>query len=87
MQAIDAEYDGYEKLLSELRSITDENGNVKAGYEDRARVIAEQLNQELGTEITVADGKIEKYQEVAAAIDEVIQKKKQKPSLHPCRKI
>lgn len=76
VQAIDAEYDGYEKLLSELRSITDENGNVKARYEDRARVIAEQLNQELGTEITVADGKIEKYQEVAAAIDEVIQKKK-----------
>ena len=76
VQAIDMEYDGYEKLLTELRSITDENGNVKAGYEDRARVIAEQLNQELGTEISVADGKIEKYQEVAAAIEDVIEKKK-----------
>lgn len=76
VQAIDMEYDGYRSLLSELQSITDENGRVKAGYEERARVITGELSDALGTEIALTDGVIQNYQETVAALDEVIAKKK-----------
>ncbi len=76
VQAIDLEYDGYRSLLSELQSITDENGRVKAGYEERARVITGELSDALGTEIALTDGVIQNYQETVAALDEVIAKKK-----------
>ena len=74
--AIDMEYAGYQSLLSELQSITDENGRVKAGYEERARVITGELSDALGTEIALTDGVIQNYQETVAALDEVIAKKK-----------
>lgn len=76
VQSIDMEYDGYQKLLSELRAITDENGNVKAGYEERASYIAGELSDALGTEIEMTDGVIQNYQETVGALDEVIAKKK-----------
>lgn len=76
VQAIDMEYDGYRSLLSELQSIMDENGRVKAGYEERARVITGELSDALGTEIALTDGVIQNYQETVAALDEVIAKKK-----------
>lgn len=74
--SIDREYTGYQSLTTELRSITDENGKVKAGYEERAKVITGQLSQALGIEIDMIDGQIQKYGEVMGAIDQVIAKKK-----------
>ena len=83
VQSIDMEYDGYQSLLSELQSITDENGKVKAGYEERAKVIAGELSDALGMEISYIEGEIrmnnesvESMGEVCNAIDEVIAKKK-----------
>lgn len=76
VQSIDREYDGYESLVSELQSITDANGNVKAGYEDRAKVITGLLSSALGIEIGLLDGQIQKYGEVVEKIKEVIVQKK-----------
>lgn len=73
--SIDKEYSGYENLLGELQSITDANGNVKAGYEERAKVITGMLSEALGIEIELLDGQIQKYGEVVKAIEEVILKK------------
>lgn len=74
--SIDREYSGYESLLSELQSITDANGQVTEGYEDRARVITGQLSDALGTEISMQDGVIQKYDETIGAIKELIVQKK-----------
>ena len=74
--AIDLQYDSEKKLLEELKGIVDENGNVKSGYEDRARVITDELAEAFGIEIEYQDGVIKKYDEVMKKIDEVIQKKK-----------
>ena len=74
--SIDREFDGYERLKGELASITDENGKVKAGYEERAQVITNQLGTALGIEIEYQDGVIQKYDEIMGKIDEVIVKKK-----------
>lgn len=76
VQSIDREYDNYSALVSELQSITDENGRVKAGYEERARVITGELADALGTEISLTDGIIQNYQETIDKIKEVIVQKK-----------
>jgi len=76
VQAIDREYDGYSALLTELQSITDSNGRVKEGYEDRAKVITGQLADAMGVEIEMIDGVIQKYDETVEAIQNVITQKK-----------
>lgn len=73
---VDLQYRAEEALIDELESIVDANGKVKVGYEDRAKVITDQLAQAFGIEIKMQDGVIQKYGEVMASIDQVIQKKK-----------
>lgn len=70
------EIDTYKKLADELKQITDENGNVKQGYEDRAQTILGILNQALGTEYSMTGNVIDKYQELKTNIDNVIASKK-----------
>ena len=65
-----------ESLKKELSEITDENGKVKAGYEDRAKVILNELNNALGTEYKLNENIIDSYQNVQSEIDNLIKKKK-----------
>ena len=65
-----------EALWERLQKITDENGNIKKGYEDQATVITTQLNEALGTTLLVVGDQIKGYQQVAAEIDNIIQKKR-----------
>lgn len=66
----------YQNLWNELKNITDENGKVNAGYEQRAQFIVTTLNEALGTEITMTDGIIQNYNDLNTAIDEHIKKMK-----------
>lgn len=65
----------HKDLVQELKNITDENGRVKQGYEDRAKAIVETLNNAYGTEIKIIDGVIGKIDEQLSKIDEMIYKK------------
>ena len=65
-----------QKLADELRKITDENGKVKQGYEDRAQIIINQLNSALGTEYKLNGNLIGQYQELKNNIDNLIASKK-----------
>ena len=56
MSGIQQEYAHYDALAQELKGITDENGKIKKGYEDRAAVIAGILSDALGIEISITDG-------------------------------
>lgn len=71
-----AEADNIEKLSGELRTLVDENGKVKKGYEDRVSVILNELNKAFGIETKMTDGVIDKYKELESKIDELILKKK-----------
>ena len=71
-----AEIETTQKLADELRKITDENGKVKQGYEDRAQVILNQLNTALGTEYKLNGNIIGQYQELKNNIDNLIATKK-----------
>lgn len=73
---VNNEFAYYQQLSDELNSIVDANGKVKKGYEDRAAVITDILSEALGTEITITDGVIQKYNELKTSIENVIVAKK-----------
>lgn len=72
---IQAETQHEQSLFEELKNITDANGNVKAGYEERARFIVGELSSALGTEIEMTGNQIQKYGELCSSIDQLIVKK------------
>lgn len=64
-----------QKLVDELDSLVDANGNVLSGYEDRVSFILNQLNNAYGTEYKIVDGQIQKYDELKKNIQELIKQK------------
>lgn len=69
------EKDKLQDLWGELKNITDENGNVKKGYEARANFIIGELNNALGTEYQMNDNIITQYQDMQKEIDNLIAKR------------
>lgn len=72
------EFDYYSRLKDELRSLTDEDGKVKKGYEGRVKFIINELNEALGTEISMTGNVIDKYKEQMKTIDDLIAKQRAK---------
>lgn len=70
-----------QKLADELRNMTDENGKVKEGYENRAKYILGELNSALGTEYKMNGNIISQYGELKDNIDQLITKKKAEAAL------
>ena len=64
------------ELWEELKHITDESGKIKAGYEDRAGFITNELTEATGIEIELVDGQIQKYKELQLEIEKTIQKQR-----------
>lgn len=71
-----------QKLADELRNMTDENGKVKEGYENRAKYILGELNSALGTEYKMNGNIISQYGELKDNIDQLIAKKKAEATLN-----
>ena len=76
MATVNNEFAYYQELLREFDSIVSANGEVKAGYEDRAAFIMTTLNEALGMEMTMQDGIIENYAKERQAINQQIEAKK-----------
>lgn len=70
-----------QSLAKELKNITDENGKVKEGYENRAKYILGELNKALGTEYTMNGNIISQYEDLKNNIDQLIAKKKAEVTL------
>lgn len=64
-----------QELLKQLQGITDENGNVKAGEEERAKYILGELSEALGVEYDLTGNQIQNYKDLCGQIDLLIQKK------------
>lgn len=62
-------------LATELQSLADASGKVKQKDQERAQFILNELNEALGTEYTMVNGVIQKYDELTGSINEVIQAK------------
>lgn len=78
LDAANEEISKNEGLLSSLQECVDANGTIIDGMESRAEYITNQLSAAYGIEIDINDGIISKYGEVVEAIQEVIEKQKQK---------
>lgn len=76
IKEIDHEYSGYERLIGELRTLVDENGKVKDGYQKRFNEIVPIIQNATGVEIKCIDGQIVKYNELIGTLDNVIKKKR-----------
>ncbi len=71
-----AQINSASRLKDELKTLVDENGNVKKGYESRVDFILKQLNEALGTEYKRTGEVVEKYKELQGEIDGLIEKKR-----------
>lgn len=78
MQDGAAEIDYYMRLKDELSSLVDVNGNVKKGYEGRAKFIVGELNEAMGTEISMTGNVIDNYKEQMKALDDLMAKQRAK---------
>ncbi len=70
-----SEFQYYNNLWLELQKITDENGKIKAGYEDRAKFIAKELRQVTEEEITIVGGSIQAYDNLKTNMEDVLKLK------------
>ncbi|MXQ73127.1 hypothetical protein GSF08_04160 [Clostridiaceae bacterium DONG20-135] len=61
-------------LNNELNKLVNANGEVKAGYEDRAAFIISTLNSALGEQIKIENGVVTGYDNASGAIDNKIAK-------------
>lgn len=76
MAGIDSEYSRLQSLKDELNTLIDTNGQVKAGYEDRANFIVNELSEALGIEKEEVWDIIEANGKLGESIDQLIEKKK-----------
>lgn len=76
VDAINAEYAGYEALIAEYDSLLDSNGKVMLGYEDRANVILTTLSNAMGIETSQIQGLVGEYGNLSLAMEDLMVKKK-----------
>ena len=70
------EIDSIAGLMNELNLLVDSNGKVKDGYEERVNFILNEFNSAMGTEYSLVDGVIQKYDELNDTLDLVLAKKR-----------
>lgn len=76
MNSTMSEIDNTQKLANELKTLVDENGKVKQGYEDRVSYILKELNGALGTEYKMTGNIISNYKELTDTIDNLLLKER-----------
>ncbi|MBQ7505309.1 MAG: hypothetical protein IJT79_08350 [Ruminococcus sp.] len=76
VSSAESEYDYYNKLYKQLTHITDENGRIKKGYEDKAKFITTTLADALGKEIGINGNIIQNYKDLRKELKETIKWKK-----------
>jgi hypothetical protein len=72
---INAEMGHVQDLAHELKLLAGASGEVQEKDRERAQFILNELNQALGTEYSMVDGVIQKYDTLKTSIDQVIQSK------------
>lgn len=73
--SLTAEMEHTKLLADELTNLADKNGKVQEADRTRAQFILNELNEALGTEYTMVDGVIQKYDSLEKSIYDVIDAK------------
>lgn len=75
--SIDSEYLAVQRTISKLDEMVDANGKVN-GSQKVAQGLVDQINEKLGTNITIQDGVIKNWKEEKVALDQTIESMKLK---------
>lgn len=73
---VESEFQYYDDLWIELQGIVDKNGEVKKGYEDRAKFITNELSRVTSDEITWNGNVIKSYEDLKGSMDKALESKK-----------
>lgn len=73
---VESEFQYYDDLWVELQGIVDKNGEVKKGYEDRAKFITNELSRVTDDEITWNGNVITSYENLKSSMDDALESKK-----------
>lgn len=73
---VESEFQYYDDLWVELQGIVDKNGEVKKGYEDRAKFITNELSRVTSNEITWNGNVIQSYKDLKSSMDDALESKK-----------
>jgi len=73
---INAETERTKDLWKELDKLTDSTGKVRDADKKRAEYLLGELNTALGTEYTMTGNQIDRYKDMEAEVDKLIEKKK-----------
>lgn len=73
---VESEFQYYNDLWGELQGIVDQNGEVKKGYEDRAKFITNELSRVTDKEIEWNGNVITSYSDLKDIIDDTLESKK-----------
>ena len=73
---VESEFQYYDDLWIELQGIVDKNGEVKKGYEDRAKFITNELSRVTSDEITWNGNVIQSYKDLKGSMDKALESKK-----------
>lgn len=73
---VESEFQYYDDLWIELQGIVDQNGEVKKGYEDRAKFITNELSRVTDKEIEWNGNVITSYSDLKDIIDDTLESKK-----------
>lgn len=73
---VESEFQYYDDLWGELQGIVDQNGEVKKGYEDRAKFITNELSRVTDKEIEWNGNVITSYSDLKDIIDDTLESKK-----------
>lgn len=76
VDTVETEYSHYQNLANALDNIVDKNGQIKEGYENRAKAITGELSEALGVEINIVDGQIQQYDTLKGKIEDIMALKK-----------
>ncbi len=71
-----SEMDYTESLIGQLKELCDANGQVKAGYENRARALAEQINSVIPDAIQLTEKEGQAYVQTADNLELLMEKKR-----------
>lgn len=82
MASIQSEMGIVEQYVGELQSITDANGRVVEGYEERAAYLADYINNKVPGAVSASETEAGAVYKVSDAIDDLIFARKQEASLN-----
>ena len=82
MTSIQSEMGIVSQYVAELQSITDANGRVVAGYEERAAYLADYINNKVPGAVSASESEAGAVYKVSDAIDDLIFARKQEAALN-----